>query len=254
MTTQLKGLVRMAGDAGRGVDVTIHLEEETLTLAVPGGSEIGTWSLGDVGIASKPDGFHLRVEGEEVVLNTDDDAEFALAIGIATPTNRLARQMARLRDERTRTDLMVESTPAVALPPIEPAPPFTSRRASRLAGGMPYLGPLVVIAATAAFVASIVAVASGSAISFPGDVPGWPAMVVTALVMGAGGFSAYQHTSKGRPAIAAGVALGLVTILLTAGRMEAEGLAEEALLVFTTAVVAAGVLIAIDTTGRNAAD
>ena len=149
---------------------------------------------------------------------------------------------------------MVESTPAVPLPPIEPAPPFPSRRASRLAGGMPYLGPLVVIAATAAFVASIVAVASGSAISFPGDVPGWPAMVVSALVMGAGGFSAYQRTSKGRPAIAAGVALGLVTILLTAGRMEAEGLAEEALLVFTTAVVAAGVLIAIDTTGRNAAD
>lgn len=254
MSTQLKGLVRMAGDDGRGVDVTIHLEDETLSLGIPDGGEIGTWPLSDVGIASKPDGFHLRVEGEEVVLTTDDDAEFALAIGISAPTNRLARQMARLRDEQPTDELMVDLTSSVPLPPLETSAPSPSRRASRLAEGMPYLGPLVVIAATAAFISAIAALSGGSAISFPRGFPAWPAMIVAALLMAAGGFAAYQHPTKGRPAIAGGVAVGLVTILLTAGRIEPEGLAEEALLVFTTALVAAGVLLAVDTAGRHSLD
>lgn len=250
MTTQLRGFVKMAGDVGRGVDVTIHLEDETLTLAVPNAGELGTWPLEQVGIASKPDGFHLRVEGEEIVLTTDDDAEFALAIGISAPTTRLARQMARLRDQHA-TSVTIDLTEGAPLPPVEPTPVTPSRRTSRRADGMPYLGPLVVLAATVAFVASIVAIASGSAISFPGGIPAWPAMTAASLIIGAGGFAAYQHPTNGRLPIAGGVALGLLSILLAAGRIEPVGLAEEALLGFTIGTVAAGVLIAVDTARRN---
>ncbi|MGH8911718.1 MAG: hypothetical protein ACRDVD_04335 [Acidimicrobiia bacterium] len=256
MKTELTGSVRMAGDAGRGVEVHVHLEEETLTLVASGGGELGTWPLSDVGIASKPDGFHLRLEGEEIVLRTDDDANFALALGIATPTSRLARQMAKLRDEATASDLLVDLSD---LPPTAPEPtiaevPSTPRRAYRLADGLPYLGPLVVVAATLALVSSIVAAASGSAISFPGDIPAWPAMTAATLVMAAGGFAAYQDPTQGRASIAGGIAIGLITILLSAGRLEDSGLAGEAMIGFTFAIVASGVLLAVDTAGRNTLD
>ena len=45
MKTEMAGSVRMAGDVGRGVEVHIHLEEETLTLVADGGGELGTWPL-----------------------------------------------------------------------------------------------------------------------------------------------------------------------------------------------------------------
>lgn len=256
MNTELTGSVHMAGDVGRGVDVVIHLEEETLTLVAAGGGELGTWSLDDVGISSKPDGFHLHLEGEEIVLRTDDDARFALILGIATPTSRLARQMAILRDEAAVVAEVPEVTEDLAPAPepiIERAEPMP-RRVHRLSDGLPYLGPLVVVAAAIALISSIVAIASGSAISFPGNFPAWPAMTAATLIMAAGGFLAFQDPNQGRVAIAAGTALGLVTILLSAGRLDDTGLAGEALIGFTCAIVACGVLLAIDTAARHTLD
>ena len=253
MKTDMSGSVRMAGDAGRGVEVHIHLEEETLTLAAAGGGDLGTWPLDAVGIACKPDGFHLRLEGEEIVLRTEDDAHFALALGISAPTTRLARQMAILRDEAS-AELVVDVSDGITSPFPESVLddlPATPRRVDRLADGLPYLGTLVVVAATLAIVASIVAFASGSAISFPGGFPAWPAMAAASLVMAAGGFAAFQDATEGRLSIAGGIALGLVTILFTASRLQEEGLAGEAMMGFTLAIVAAGVLLAIDTAGRN---
>lgn len=250
MTTQLSGSVKMAGDNGVGVEVQIHLEEETLALISLNGSEIGTWPLDQVGISSRPDGFHLRLEGEEVVLRTEDDARFALALGVTTPTNRLARQMARLRDEASAQQITVDLTDGYIPPPIPPEQ-ITSRRSSRLAEGLPSLGPLVVVAATVAVVASIVAIASGSTISFPGNIPAWPAMTAASLIMAAGGFAAFQNPTNGRAVIAIGIGIGLVTILFSAGRLSSEGLASEALLAFTLATVVSGVLLAVDTAGRS---
>lgn len=257
MSTQMTGTVRMAGDApGVGVTVRIELDEETMSLVAANGADIGTWPLADVGISSRPDGFHLRIEGEEVILTTDDDARFALELGISTPTTRLARMMARLRDEAAAesnpTSETVLAPSYVLVDEVDET--VKTRRESRLANGMPYLGPLVLAGAVISFFASVVAIAGGTAISFPGDVPAWPAMMATTLILAAGGFSAFQSHGKGRVSIAIGVALGLVVILLSAGRMVDEGLIGEALLSFTLAVVASGVLLAIDTAGRNGLD
>lgn len=247
----MTGSVRMAGDLGRSVTVRIHLDEETLSLLADDGADLGTWPLDRVVISSKHDGFHLRIEGEEVILNTSDDARFALAIGINTPTSRLARQMARLRDETTAIDLTEDAVVVPQLPSeMWPSP----RRHSRLANGLPYLGPLVIASAVIAFFASVVAAGAGSAISFPGNIPAWPAMMAAALVMAAGGFSAYQNTDQGRLSIGGGLVLGLIAILMTAGRLVETGAVEEAMLAFTLAVVASGVLLAIDTGGRNTVD
>lgn len=257
MSTQMNGSVKMAGEVGRSVQVRIHLDEGTLTLAAEGGGEIGTWSMEQVGIASKPDGFHLRIEGEEVVLTTSDDARFALALGISTPTNRLARQMAKLRDEAAAANLVVDLTDsreAEVLPPPNPEKSPSSRRANRLSDGLSNLGPLVVAAAVIAFLAGIVAATGGAAISFPGNIPAWPAMLAVSLVLAAGGVSAFQDPHQGRLAIGGAIALGLLIILLSAGRIEDVGLVSEALLAFTLAIVGCGVLLAIDTAGRNTFD
>lgn len=255
--TRFTGSVRMAGEIGQGVSVQIHLGDETLTLSARDGSELGTWPLANVGINSKPDGFHLHVEGEEIVLSTEDDARFALEIGIATPNNRLARQMARLRDERSAAQVLVDLTddPATSVPPADVSLALpVSRRSTRLSTGLPYLGPLVVLAATLSFVCSIVALASGPSITFPANLPAWPAMTAASLFMAAGGFAAYQNPLQGRAPIAGSIALGLVTILLTAGRLVDEGLAGQALFGFALAVVTSGVLLAVDTAGRPAPD
>ncbi|MFP3914841.1 MAG: hypothetical protein ACLFWM_08195 [Actinomycetota bacterium] len=255
MNTQMTGKVRMADDTAGAVTVQIHLGDETLTLLAAGGTEIGTWPLDEVGISSRPDGFHLRIEGEEVILTTDDDARFALELGITTPTNRLARMMAKLRDETSAGEVMVDLTEeSEGISYHEPETPVVSRRESRMSNGLPYLGALVVGASVVAFLASVVALAGGRAISFPGDIPAWPAMLGASLILAAGGFSAFNTHGKGRVSIGIGIALGLVVILLTTGRMQDVGLIGEALLGFTLAVVASGVLLAIDTAGRNGLD
>lgn len=253
MSTQIAGSVRMAGDQGRPVTVQIQLDEETLSLIAPDGREIGTWPLAEVGIASKPDGFHLRIEGEEVVLTTEDDARFALALGINTPTSRLARQMARLRDQAAaQPDLVVDLTAGPdPVPALAEEVVVRPRRESRLANGLPYLGPLVTVAAVVAFGSAIAGAFGASSLTLPADLPAWPAMMATALILGAGGFAAFQSPRHGRITIGAGIGMGLIVVLLTAGRIGPGVLVGRALLAFTLAIVTVGVLLAVDTAGRG---
>lgn len=258
MSTQMTGTVRMATDEAAGVTVRVHLDDETLTLLAPNETEIGTWPLGEIGIASRPDGFHLRIEGEEVILTTDDDARFALALGISTPTTRLARMMAKLRDEAAANPAdegaTIDLDELEGVQSMDILSPDRSRREGRLQNGLPYLGPLVLAAAVVAFLTSVLAMARGTAISFPGDVPAWPAMMISSFTLAVGGFAAFQTDGRGRVSIGIGVAAGLLVILLTAGRIVQTGLVGEALLGFTLAVVGAGVLLAIDTAARNGLD
>jgi hypothetical protein len=47
-----------------------------------------------------PDGFHIRVEGEVLVIGVTDDARFALDLGLRTAHPQLRRRMsALLRDD-----------------------------------------------------------------------------------------------------------------------------------------------------------
>jgi hypothetical protein len=139
-----------------------------------------------------------------VVLTTEDDARFALALGISTPTSRLARMMAKMRDETASAAsetpaVMVDLTdpgPASAPPPAAEPPPL-SRRESRLAHGLPYLGPLVVATAVVGLITSILAATGGRALSFPGDIPAWPAMIVASLVLVAGGLGRLPEPEQG---------------------------------------------------------
>jgi hypothetical protein len=81
-----------------GVEVVVDIEAETLSI-IAGDHFIGIWPLSDVGIRGEDDGFHLKMEGEEVVLVTKDEAGFALAVGIRSASPIMRRRISRGLDD-----------------------------------------------------------------------------------------------------------------------------------------------------------
>ena len=63
-----------------GVEVDITRERMTLT---SGDQPVGDWALDQLEIKSLFDGFHITVDGEEIVLNVTDSTQFAVELGIA---------------------------------------------------------------------------------------------------------------------------------------------------------------------------
>ena len=116
MKADLTGTVRILGEAESAIHVEIHLEDEELRL-VSGHGELGRWPLSDIGVAAKLDGFHLRIEGEELIISTNDDARFALALGIRSSNSpRLNRMLAGALDHGVEHDGRLAPTPPV--PPV----------------------------------------------------------------------------------------------------------------------------------------
>ncbi len=91
---RFKGWLRLPeDDPAQAVHVEIDLDEERIAIRSDAGVEIGSWPLADVGVHAEDDGFRLRIEGEHVVLTTEDDGRFALALGMAAGSPRLRRLM-----------------------------------------------------------------------------------------------------------------------------------------------------------------
>ncbi len=94
-----EGTLRVPGDDGPPLAVVVDLTDETLSLHTPT-VEIGSWPRHAVRIHAETDGFHLRVEGEEVVLELRDDAGFAVAAGLRSAPPALRRRMSALLREQ----------------------------------------------------------------------------------------------------------------------------------------------------------
>ena len=91
-----EGSLKMQGETGTGINVEIDLEHERLLIKTRS-TVLGEWSLSDVGIQSANDGFHLRIEGEQVILTTTDDAGFAIEVGLQSASPRLRRMIGARR-------------------------------------------------------------------------------------------------------------------------------------------------------------
>ncbi len=75
------GRLRMPGLSRLPVGVVVDIADERMTL-VTGDRELGTWPLSKVAVSSEADGFHLKVEDEEVILSVVDSSQFAAELGI----------------------------------------------------------------------------------------------------------------------------------------------------------------------------
>jgi hypothetical protein len=60
---------------------------------------LGQWDLENVRINAELDGFHMRAEGEEVVLDITEDARFAVDIGLRSAPPLLRRKMSAILRE-----------------------------------------------------------------------------------------------------------------------------------------------------------
>lgn len=101
MAVELDGTVKMRGNTGPGVAVRVVAGDRRLRI-VSGNELIGDWEVANIGIAALQDGFSIKAEGEEFILNTKDDAALASELRIAAASPRLARQIAARQkpDER----------------------------------------------------------------------------------------------------------------------------------------------------------
>lgn len=87
--------LRMLGESGPGLPVVVDLRDDRLEIR-SGDVEIGDWSRDEVRVNADIDGIHLRAEGEEVILDLEKDAEFAIEIGLRQAPPLLRRRMAQL--------------------------------------------------------------------------------------------------------------------------------------------------------------
>lgn len=93
------GSLRVPGELGPGLGVVIDLTEGRIRIAA-GSAEIGDWTKDEVRVHADDDGFHLRAEGEEVILDLTEDAQFAVDFGLRSAPPLLRRRMAALmRDD-----------------------------------------------------------------------------------------------------------------------------------------------------------
>lgn len=93
---QFHGSLRMPGETGPGLRVVIDLTQDSHLQIAASSDLIGDWPLTEVGIRAADDGFHLLAEGEEVILRTDNDPAFAVAVGLRNAPALLRRQMSDL--------------------------------------------------------------------------------------------------------------------------------------------------------------
>lgn len=96
---EFEGKLSVRGDDDPAVAVEIDLDGERMKIT-SGEVEIGTWSLDEMRVSALVDGFHVRIAGEELILNVEEDGRFALDLGLKTAHPALRRRMsALLRNE-----------------------------------------------------------------------------------------------------------------------------------------------------------
>jgi hypothetical protein len=94
--------LRLSWTDDEPIHVLIDLTEDRIIMR-SGEVEVADWALSEVQVAPRLDGFHIRAEGEEVVLDVTDDARFALDLGLRNaPPNLRRRMSALLRSDASR--------------------------------------------------------------------------------------------------------------------------------------------------------
>ena len=98
--SEFSGILRMPTEPDDpGLPVTIEVTDTELAIAADVG-ELGRWLKDSVIIVAQDDAFHVRAEGEEVLLNVQEDAWFAVAVGLTTGPPDLRRRMSMILREQ----------------------------------------------------------------------------------------------------------------------------------------------------------
>lgn len=87
--------LQIEGEDTQPLPVVVDLTDNRLTMTI-GTEEVAVWDRGAMRIAAMPDGFHIRAEGEAIILDVNEDARFAVELGLKNAHPALRRRMAAL--------------------------------------------------------------------------------------------------------------------------------------------------------------
>jgi hypothetical protein len=91
--------LQIEGEDSHPLPVVVDLTGNRLTMSI-NEQEVADWAKEEMRIQALPDGFHIRAEGEAVILDVTDDAQFALELGLRNAHPSLRRRMSALmRDD-----------------------------------------------------------------------------------------------------------------------------------------------------------
>jgi len=91
--------LQIEGEDSQPLPVVVDLTGDRLTMSI-NDQEVADWAKEEMRIQALPDGFHIRAEGEAIVLDVTDDAQFALDLGLRNAHPALRRRMSALmRDD-----------------------------------------------------------------------------------------------------------------------------------------------------------
>jgi hypothetical protein len=85
--TSFDARLRIIGDTTIPLGVEVDLTGERMVVTTDGNT-LANWSLDDIQILARGNGFLIEAEGEEVILNVSDEARFATEIGLHTRPGR----------------------------------------------------------------------------------------------------------------------------------------------------------------------
>ncbi len=101
--TSYEAKLQIEGEGNQATPVVLDLTDGRLHMTI-GDEEVADWSRDEMRIQAMPDGFHIRAEGEAVILDVTDEARFAVELGLRNAHPALRQKMAALlRSETSET-------------------------------------------------------------------------------------------------------------------------------------------------------
>jgi hypothetical protein len=93
--TAYDAMLRLKGTDDSPIHVLIDLTDDRFTMR-SAEIEVASWARDEIRVAPQVDGFHIRAEGEEIILDVTEDARFALDLGLRNAPPLLRRRMSAL--------------------------------------------------------------------------------------------------------------------------------------------------------------
>ncbi len=78
--TSFDARLRVVGQSGLPLGVEVDLTGDRMVVSAAG-ERLADWVWDEIRISASPDGYHIRAEGEEIVLNVTDGSRFAHELG-----------------------------------------------------------------------------------------------------------------------------------------------------------------------------
>lgn len=114
--------LRLPGQSRIPLGVEVDITDERITLTA-GERKVAQWNLDKLEITYLSDGFHIRVDGEEVVLSVVESGRFASELGVTAVKPAPRAVVSRTRDSGRTDDLRQRVSSVAAALTTDSVPP-----------------------------------------------------------------------------------------------------------------------------------